>query len=76
MQTQQVIKAAGDATAYGTVIATLVGWLPSVAALFSILWLTIQITEKIADKKFHELLQSAYKKFSEATRGVWAKLRN
>jgi hypothetical protein len=57
MQVQQVAKTAADATAHGAVIATLLGWLPSIAAIFSIIWLTIQIIERVVGKPFHELLR-------------------
>ena len=60
MQTQQIIKQTGDVAAYGTVVATLVGWLPAIAALFTILWLAIQITEKVVGKSFHHLVQCAW----------------
>jgi len=57
MQAQQVVKATGDVTAHGAVIATLLGWLPSIAAIFSIIWLTIQIIERVVGKPFHEVLR-------------------
>ena len=60
MQPQQIIKHAGDATAYGTVVATLIGWLPAIAALFTILWLSMQMVEKLAGKPLHELVKCAW----------------
>ena len=44
MATEQ-IKAAGDVLSIGTVVATIAGWLPAVAALVTILWTGIRIYE-------------------------------
>jgi len=57
MQAQQVVKATGDVTAHGAAVATLLGWLPATAAVFSIIWLTIQIVERVVGKPFHEILR-------------------
>lgn len=62
METQHILKTMGDVTAYGTVVATLFGWLPNIAALFSIIWLGMQMTEKITGKTFHELILCAWDK--------------
>lgn len=40
----QVVKTV-DAVSIGTVVATLAGWLPAVAALFTIVWTAIRIFE-------------------------------
>lgn len=64
-QVQQAIKQTGDVAAYGTVAATLVGWLPHIAAGFSIIWLSMQMLEKITGKTINELV-----------RCVWAKIRS
>jgi len=61
-QVQQIVKSAGDVTAYGTAVATLVGWLPHIAALFSVLWLGMQMLEKITGKPFHELVRCVWRK--------------
>jgi len=61
-QTQQLIKNVADGTAYGTVVATLVGWLPAIAAGFTVLWLGMQMTEKIAGRPFHDLVRCAWRK--------------
>ena len=61
-QAQQIIKGAGDATAYGTAVATLVGWLPAIAALFTVIWLGMQMVEKVVGKPFHELVRCAWKR--------------
>lgn len=34
-----------DAASIGTVLATLAGWLPAIAALFTIVWTAIRIYE-------------------------------
>lgn len=38
-------KTVGDALSVGTVIATLAGWLPAIAALVTIIWTVIRILE-------------------------------
>lgn len=43
--TKQVAKHVIDAAAVGTTIATVVQWLPSVAALLTIVWTLIRIIE-------------------------------
>ena len=43
--TQQVAKHVADATSYSAIIATWFGYLPAIAAAFSILWISIQIWE-------------------------------
>jgi hypothetical protein len=62
MTTEQMAKTTVDITAYGTAVATLLGWLPHIAALFSLIYFAIQITEKVAGKPFHELLRRAWQK--------------
>ncbi len=39
------LKAAGDVFSIGTVVAAIAGWLPAVAALFTIVWTAIRIYE-------------------------------
>lgn len=41
----QHLRAVGDGLSIGTVISTLVGWLPAFAALASIIWTAIRIYE-------------------------------
>ena len=38
-------KNAIDAASFGTAVATVAGWLPSVAAIFTIVWTGIRIYE-------------------------------
>ena len=44
-QAQEQIKHAVDALSLGTVLATLAGWLPHIAAVVSIVWGLIRISE-------------------------------
>lgn len=39
------LKSAIDGVSIGTVVATLAGWLPSVAALLTIVWTALRIWE-------------------------------
>ena len=39
------LRSIGDAFSFATVIGALAGWLPSVAALFTIVWTGIRIYE-------------------------------
>ncbi len=42
---QEQIKHLGDALSIGTVIATIAGWLPAIAALLTIVWTGLRIFE-------------------------------
>jgi hypothetical protein len=42
---QEQIKIVGDALSLGTVLGALVGYLPAVAAVFTIVWTAIRIWE-------------------------------
>lgn len=44
-ETSETVKHAVDIGSVGTVIATLAGWLPAIAALFTIIWTLIRIYE-------------------------------
>ena len=44
-QTTETAKAVGDVLSIGTVIGTLAGLLPSIAAMFTIVWTSIRIYE-------------------------------
>lgn len=44
MQAEQA-KAVGDVLSLGTVVSALLGWLPAIAALFTIIWTGIRIWE-------------------------------
>jgi hypothetical protein len=45
------LKHAIDGVSVGTVVATLAGWLPHVAAVFTIIWTAIRIWETDTVKK-------------------------
>ena len=60
MQNEQVVKGVVDVAAYSTVGATLLGWLPAISSIFAILWFSLQITEKVVGKPFHELVKCVW----------------
>ena len=45
------IKHAVDGVSVGTLVATLAGWLPSIASLLTIVWLALRIWESETVKK-------------------------
>ena len=51
---QEQLKHVGDALSVGTVVATIAGWLPAVAALVTIVWTGIRIYET---QTFQKLLK-------------------
>jgi hypothetical protein len=53
----ETVKHVIDLTSIGTVLATLAGWLPAIAALFTIIWTAIRILET-------ETVQKIIKRFS------------
>ncbi len=50
LKMEQQLKAIIDLTSLSTLIATLLGWLPNVAALFTLVWTGIQIYEYFKKK--------------------------
>ena len=44
-ESQELIKATGDAVSIVTVVGTLIDMLPSIAAVFTIVWTSIRIYE-------------------------------
>lgn len=62
-QTQTLVKQTFDLGAYGITVATLLQWLPHVAAIFSILWLSMQMIEKVVGKPLHEILKCFFDRF-------------
>ena len=56
---QEQLKHLGDALSVGTVIATIAGWLPAIAALVTIVWTGIRIFET-------QTVQKLLKKFRKA----------
>ena len=55
---QEQLKLAGDAISIGTVLGTIAGYLPAIAALVTIVWTGIRIWETATVqklvKKFHQ----------------------
>lgn len=47
----RICQSAGDCGAIIAAVGTLAGWLPSIAALFTIIWLGINIYKDIRDWK-------------------------
>jgi hypothetical protein len=45
MDAPEQLKQVGDVVSVGTVVATIAGWLPAVAALVTIIWTGIRIIE-------------------------------
>ena len=45
MSAPEQLKVTGDILSVGAVVSTLMGWLPAVAALFTIVWTAIRIWE-------------------------------
>jgi hypothetical protein len=62
----ELAKQVGDGLSVVTAIGTLVQVLPSVAALFTIIWTGMRIAEMIAGKPFAEILRR--KKADDAER--------
>jgi hypothetical protein len=62
---QQQIMEAGkhvaDGAAAGTMLGSLLGYLPEAAALFTIVWTLFRIIEMWTGKKIHELRKSRAK---------------
>lgn len=53
----ELIKQIGDGLSVVTAVATLADMLPSIAALFTIIWTGMRITEMVAGKPFAEIIR-------------------
>jgi hypothetical protein len=53
----EIVKQVGDGLSVVTVIGALVQVLPSVAALFTLVWTGMRITEMLVGKPFAEILR-------------------
>ena len=53
----EVVKQVGDGLSVVTAVATLVQVLPSIAALFTIVWTGMRIAEMVAGKTFSEIIR-------------------
>jgi hypothetical protein len=51
-ETTEVVKNIADAVSLGAVAGSLMGWLPPLAALLTIIWTTIRILETNTVKSF------------------------
>jgi|ETNvirnome_2_300_1030623.scaffolds.fasta_scaffold01405_2 hypothetical protein len=49
---QQMAKAAGDVSSISILVGTLADWLPAVAALFTIIWTGLRISETDTCRKW------------------------
>ena len=56
---QQVVNTVGNTTALGALGGWIVGVLPSIATLLTVIWFAILITEKVTGKPFVELVRCA-----------------
>lgn len=59
-QIQQNVKHGIDAAAYTGIAAVFLGYLPYIAAGLSILWICIQISEKVIGRPFNEILRNLW----------------
>jgi len=62
-ESAELIKQVGDGLSVVTAVATLTNMLPSIAALFTIVWTGMRITEMITGKEFSVLI--GFKKVSK-----------
>lgn len=70
MERKQMAQNLVDATPHVGVLAALAGYLPPIAAAFSILWIGMQIAEKITGKPMHKLLAPVCERIA----AVWRRL--
>jgi hypothetical protein len=55
-ETVDVVKQVGDGLSFVTAVATITNILPSIAALFTIIWTGMRIAEMITGKEFSVLI--------------------
>ena len=55
-ETVEVVKQVGDGLSVITAVATITNMLPSIAALFTIIWTGMRIAEMITGKEFSVLI--------------------
>jgi hypothetical protein len=55
-ETVDVVKQVGDGLSFVTAVATITNMLPSIAALFTIIWTGMRIAEMITGKEFSVLI--------------------
>jgi chromate transport protein ChrA len=57
-----ILKATGDTMAVGAIIGTFLGWLPSIAAILSILWFIVQLYESQTGQRIFTWLRSLFQR--------------
>ena len=62
-ETVDVVKQVGDGLSFITAVATITNMLPSIAALFTIIWTGMRIVEMVTGKEFSVLI--GWKKVSK-----------
>jgi len=62
-ETVDIVKQVGDGLSFITAVATITNMLPSIAALFTIIWTGMRIAEMITGKEFSVLI--GWKKVSK-----------
>jgi hypothetical protein len=55
-ETTETVKQIGDGLSAFTAAATLMQWLPAIAALFTIIWTAMRIIEMVTGKEFSVLI--------------------
>jgi hypothetical protein len=55
-ETAEIVKQVGDGLSIITVVGTLAELLPAVAALFTVVWTGMRITEMVTGKEFSVLI--------------------
>lgn len=70
MERKQMVQSITDAVPHVGVIAALAGWLPPTAAAFSIVWIALQITEKVTGKPAHVLLAPVCERVAAVCRWI------
>lgn len=54
MVQEQHVRVVGDTVAASTIIGSLLGWLPAIAAGIGIVWYALLFYEKITGRPFHK----------------------
>jgi chromate transport protein ChrA len=52
--TEQHVRTGGDILSAGGLVATLMGYLPAIAAVVTITWTAMRITEMVTGEPFHK----------------------
>lgn len=68
---EQQVRLGLDSLAIANVVAVWVGWLPHIAAALSILWLLMQITEKVTGKRIPDILKWVWNLLRHRKRTPW-----